>query len=246
MEYKLSNFEGPLDLLLHLINKAKIQPKDIFVSEITEQYLRFVESSGDLDMDSASEFLQMAATLIYIKSRSLLPEKRRPEDLDESGLSPEEKLLLRLNEYKRFKDVSELLKELQKEAAADIYKLPEELVSEDTEPVFINAEADALSEAFLRILKRLERKNRVLPEPTKVIVYSDSFSIKTQMRMIIDTLSINKRVRFDSLFENQSCREEIAVTFLALLELLNMGKLNVKQERTFGEIDIILKEQTNV
>ena len=94
--YKLANFEGPLDLLLHLISKAKIEIQDIFVSQITEQYLQYMEDCELLDLESASDFLQMAATLVYIKSRALLPEKRRGEEVDENGLTPEEQLVARL------------------------------------------------------------------------------------------------------------------------------------------------------
>ena len=128
MEYKLSNFEGPLDLLLHLISKAKIEPKDIFVSEITTQYLRMMKNVDELDMDSASDFLQMAATLIYIKSRSLLPVKRRDDDLDDDGLTPEEHLIVQLNEYKRYKEASEQLRMFEEGGQRDYYKLPEEIV----------------------------------------------------------------------------------------------------------------------
>ena len=106
--FKLARFEGPLDLLLHLVSKAKIDLQDIFVSEITEQYLSYMEEIKELDMDRASEFLNMAATLLYIKSRSLLPA-RREETEDENFVDPETELIERLRAYKLYKEASERL-----------------------------------------------------------------------------------------------------------------------------------------
>ena len=153
MEYKLSNFEGPLDLLLHLISKAKIEPKDIFVSEITTQYLRMMKNVDD--MDSASDFLQMAATLIYIKSRSLLPVKRRDDDLDDDGLTPEEHLIVQLNEYKRYKEASEQLRMFEEGGQLDYYKLPEEIVDSPGEEMGSVEDVKLLAEAYRQALERV-------------------------------------------------------------------------------------------
>ena len=120
----LKQFDGPLDLLLTLIGKARIDIQDIFVSEITEQYLEYMDGVDELDMDSASEFLQMAATLVEIKSRAMLPKPPRIED--EEGLSPEEALIRQLTEYKRFKEASAQMQRLETEAKYIITKLSEE------------------------------------------------------------------------------------------------------------------------
>ena len=120
----LKQFDGPLDLLLTLITHAKVDIHDIFVSEITEQYLESMKLVDELDMDSASEFLQMAATLLEIKSRAMLPKPPKPED--ENGLSPEEALIRQLEEYRQFKEISGRMQELEKQARALITKLPEE------------------------------------------------------------------------------------------------------------------------
>ena len=120
----LKQFDGPLDLLLTLITHAKVDIHDIFVSEITEQYLESMKLVDELDMDSASEFLQMAATLLEIKSRSMLPKPPKPED--ENELSPEEALIRQLEEYRQFKEISGRMQELEKQARALITKLPEE------------------------------------------------------------------------------------------------------------------------
>ena len=223
-EIKLSAFEGPLDLLLHLISRAKIDIKDIFVSQITEQYLEYIEDMDSLDMDMASDFLQMAATLIYIKSRSLIP-RSKDEDIDEEGLTPEERLIAKLNEYKRYKSVSEELKKCECEAALSYYKLPEEVISQDTDTIYVNADVDMLCSMFLNVMKKV--KEQSVPQP-EVKIFRDSFNVKQQMKVIIARLSIVSRLMF----------EEVAVTFLSLLELLHKNKIRVRQEDAFSRICI--------
>lgn len=245
MEYeiKLTNFEGPLDLLLHLISKAKIEPKDIFVSEITEQYLSYMEQSELVDLDRASDFLQMAATLLYIKSRSLLPAGRAEEDLDENGLTPEEQLVARLNEYRRYKAVSEELKDLEEKGRGQFFRLPEELVAPTgEEPSFLNASIDALMAAYLKVLQKTAEQ-RGSREQEHVLIARDDVSLRGQIRTIIARLTIKSKVCFEELLSRAPSRTEIAVTFLALLELLHQGQIRIAQNRAFGEIHITKKEK---
>ena len=123
---QLKDFEGPLDLLLHLISRAKVNIRDIFVSEITEQYLQSIEDLSGLDMDAASEFLQMAATLLEIKSRALLPKPPKTEDEED----PQEVLMRRLEEYKRIKEAGKTLRIYEAEAQEMVTRLPLEMVTE--------------------------------------------------------------------------------------------------------------------
>lgn len=239
-ELKLSNFEGPLDLLLHLISKAKIEPKDIFVSQITEQYLAYMTQAEDLDMESASDFLQMAATLIYIKSRALLPEKRRQDDLDEDGLTPEEQLVARLNEYKRYKEVAEEFRTLEEQGRANIFKLPEELLPQSDEPTFTNSSVQMLMSAYLRILEKIRQERQPAPE---VIIYRDHYSVKKQIEVILARLSIKNRLRFEELLSQTPTREELAVTFMSLLELLHGSQVHIRQRGAFGDIIITRNEE---
>lgn len=244
MEYeiKLTNFEGPLDLLLHLISKAKIEPKDIFVSEITEQYLSYMERSELIDLDRASDFLQMAATLLYIKSRSLLPVGRAEEDLDENGLTPEEQLVARLNEYRRYKAVSEELKELEEKGRGQFFRLPEEIiVQNEEEPSYLNASIDALLAAYLKVLQKVREERP--GEGEHVLIARDDVSLRGQIRTIIARLTIKSSVCFEELLSLAPSRTEIAVTFLALLELLHQGQIRIKQNSAFGEIHITRKEK---
>lgn len=234
-QLKITNFEGPLDLLLHLIARAKIEIKDIFVSEITEQYLDFLSQEDDLDLEAASDFLQMAATLIYIKSRALLPAKGRDEDLDEEGLSPEERLIVRLQEYKKYKEVSSELKALEQEAEGVFYKLPEEVL-DDSELTFANASVSALADAYLNMLARVKKQEA----PAKdVVVYQDTFSVKAQIRYILARIKEAGRLTFENLVSQDPSREELAVTFLSMLELVHRGKVAIQQGQVYGEIQIV-------
>jgi Uncharacterized conserved protein len=228
---KLSQFEGPLDLLLHLINKAKIDLQDIFISEITQQYLAYMDEIGDVDMDRASDFLNMASTLLYIKSRSLLP--RHEEELEAEEIDPERDLIEKLRAYKAFKDVSEKLKALQEAAGAYYYRLPEEMPDLVSPVVWEDLEVRALYEAFNELLAR-RKEHKPLFE--KVEVQHDSFSVRAQTKKILGILRTKREMHFAELFEEEASSMEIAVTFLALLQLWHTDKLLIEQTKSFGEI----------
>lgn len=234
--FKLSAFEGPLDLLLHLISQAKIEIKDIFVSEITAQYLRYMEDCDTTDLDMMSEFLQMAATLVYIKSRSVLPYLRSEDEDD----SLEEKLVQRLYEYKLHKESAEHLRELAESVKGEFSKYPEELLPENVGNVFINADVQGLYTAFLSLLKqarRLEEKNR----PGEFNIGLDQYSVQTQLKVIIGRLAIKEKLDFSELFSGVPGRLEIVATFAALLELLAQNRVGVRQRQLFGNIEVYRK-----
>lgn len=233
-EIKLSAYEGPLDLLLALISKAKIEIRDIFISQITEQYLDYISREGAVDMDSASDFVQMAATLLYIKSRALLP-RAREEDLDEEGLTPEERLVKKLHEYQRFKEVSEKLRTMESEAGRQYYKLPEELTEENAEELYLNANVAALADEFARLMARI-----AAPEPVhrEVVYERDHYSVREQIRMILARLTIQPEMSFREMLSEEPNSEEVAVTFLSMLQLINKNKVTVEQDRVFGEITV--------
>lgn len=234
--FRLENFEGPLDLLLTLVISAKIEIKDIFISEITEQYLSLMEQTSSLDMDTASEFLQLASELLYIKSRSLLPKREPDEDLDADGLTPEERLTRRLEEYRAYKEVSEKLRELEKNGMLVHYKLPEEILpeSENTDNEFL-FNADLLIKAYSSILKKI--KNNA-PPPDFVRITQESFSTEKQIKRINAFLSIVPQMRFEEFLSAQPSLEELVVTFTAMLELLHTGRLRARQDDNFGTIYI--------
>jgi segregation and condensation protein A len=236
-ELRLPNFEGPLDLFLHLVNKAKIQPKDIFVSQITEQYLSYIKKFGLTDLDTASEFLQMAATLLYIKSRSLLPNLL-PEE-EEDVLLLEDRLVERLNEYKKYKETSEVFKRMEGEARGQYYKLPEELAPDENGQGLIHADVRALLSAYLRLVAETKEEGKKRPD---IVIHAEHISMQTQMYAILGRLAIKDTMDFAEFFLNKPSREELAVTFYALLELWAQGRIGVRQAQAFGKIEVFKRK----
>ena len=236
-EYRVSltQFEGPLDLLLHLIEKAEVNIEDIFVSEITAQYLSYMDDLSELDMDRASSFLTVAAQLLLIKSRSLLP--RPPADEDEEE-DPKETLLRQLREYKAFKLASEELSVRLEEAKKAIARLPEDIVLPPQKFELKDATLDQLYQSFLDILNRdgeteekTDRSQSVRP---------DLFTVRDRVLHLRSKLK-EGRVRFTDLFSDTSSRMERIVTFMALLEMLARGEVHITQGATFAPIYIRAK-----
>ena len=231
----LKQFEGPLDLLLHLITKAKVDIKDIFVSEITEQYLASMGSVDELDMDTASEFLTMAATLLEIKSRALLP--RPPEPTEEGEETPEQALIRRLEEYKLYKESAGRMKEFERAAMQIFSKLPEEYPLPPPEIEIDGLTLEALWEALKRVQERA-------PKETEEVVFQlrnihrENFTVEGCMETIESRLSVGT-VRFSQLFSGTPDREEVVTLFMALLELLKLGKAHVMQTGNFGEMTLL-------
>lgn len=227
----LKQFEGPLDLLLHLIAKAKVDIKDIFVSEITEQYLESMQGVGELDMDTASEFLTMAATLLEIKSRALLP--RPPEEPEEGEETPEQALIRRLEEYKLYKESAGRMKEFERAAMQVFSKLPEEYPL-PPQPV----ELTGLSmDALVRALERIIARQTQVDEPGRVFrsITRDAFTIEQCVFNLTARLR-HGPVLFTDMLSDQVTRNEIVSYFMAMLELLRLGKLHAEQEQIYDDI----------
>ena len=222
----LKQFEGPLDLLLHLITRAKVDIKDIFVSEITEQYLASMGSVDELDMDTASEFLTMAATLLEIKSRALLP--RPPEPTEDGEETPEQTLIRRLEEYKLYKESAGRMKEFEQAAMQVFSKLPEEYP--------LPPPLDGLVRALERILARQTQEE----EPGRVFrsITRDRFTIEQCVFNLASRLKKGP-VLFTDMLSDEVTRDEIVSYFMAMLELLKLGRLHAQQEHVFDDILIL-------
>ena len=231
----ITQFEGPLDLLLHLIDKAEINIEDIFVSEITAQYLAYMDDLSELDMDRASAFLTVAAQLLLIKSRSLLP---RPPAEDEDEEDPKEALLRQLREYKAFKEVSESLHERFEEAKKALTRLPEDVALPPQKFELDNASIDNLYQAFLDILNRENETEEKVDRTQNV--RPDTFTVRERVVHLRSKLK-DGRVRFADLFTDTSSRMEKIVTFMALLEMLARGEVHITQGATFAPIYIRAK-----
>ncbi len=229
---KLEVFEGPFELLFHLIEKAKVDIYDIPIADITEQYINYLYMMKSLDIDLASEFLVMAATLLEIKSKMLLPKTSKAEEKIED---PRDELVLKLLEYKEFKEASNLLREryiinvksLYKntesaDALIDSFKLPDEL------PI------ELLVEKFQNVL--LKKKEQTKSEFKKV--FRDNITIDEKMNEILDYLSSKSRVYFDDLLIYCEDKLEVIVTFLALLELIKHKNIYAEQVGSFNRIII--------
>ncbi len=235
VELKQYQYTGPLDLLLDMISHAKINIREIFVSEITEQYLEAMKQLDDLDMDSASEFLQMAATLVEIKSRALLPKPPEPEDPEAE--SPEEALIRQLEEYKKFKEISREMKQLEDEAREYITKLPEEYPLPPPTIELTGLTLTGLAKAFARVLKRLEEQaeNEQFEAFSRREVRREVFTVAQCMARIKKRVK-NGPVSFFALFEDAPAKEEVITVFLALLELLKLSQVKASQKDEYEDI----------
>ncbi len=228
----LKQFDGPLDLLLTLISSAKLDIQDIFVSEITEQYLESMKLVDELDMDSASEFLQMAATLLEIKSRAMLPKPPAPEDPD--ALTPEQELIRQLTEYKQFKEISARMHQLEEEARALMTKLPEEYPLPPPNIEITGLTLEKLARAFRRVLDRAQAAEQDERMANREI-RRDSFTVAGCMAVIARRLRRGS-LKFMELFAPDYSREEIVTMFLAILEMAKLSRLHIEQGDPYGDI----------
>lgn len=244
MTFQLKDFDGPLDLLLTLIGKAQIDIRDIFVSEITDQYLQIIRQADDLDMEEASDFLVMAATLLEIKSRAMLP---RPPQTAEGEEDPEQELIRRLEEYKQIKESCIAMKQFEAAARELFTKLPEEYPLPPQEYELTGLDLEGLTAAFLRILQRRPKTdddpatNHYAPRN----IHRDEHTVEQCMSNLRAHIRLKKRMAFEEVFSEAPTREEVTTLFLALLELLKLGEMHVDQTATYGTI-ILLRGRASV
>ena len=241
---KLEVFEGPLDLLLHLIDKDKINIYDIPIVDITDQYLEYIKEMNYENLDVISEFLLMAATLLDIKSRMLLPKQ-----VDESGEEedPRQELVERLLEYKKFKYISEELKEKQEDAEKFLFKLetlpPEVAMYQeplDLDKLLSDVTLSKLHGIFQSVIKR--KVDTIDPIRSKFgKIQKEEVNLTDKLNYILAITDKCKKFSFRLLLEKQRGKMEIIVTFLAILELIKIGKVTVSQEHTFDDITVYAK-----
>lgn len=237
MDYKINDFEGPLDLLLHLIKESKMDICDINIVEITDQYLKFINDMKEMNLDIASEYLVMAAELIEMKSSILLP-KNNIDNQDEYEEDPREQLINRLLEYERYKSVTSSLKEYELERKNIHSKEPYDLSNDlDT-----NKELDEtfkmndLVEAFNKILERKE-----LNKPLNTKITTKEYSVFERSKQIKNLLKEKKKVEFTELFDIKT-KDYVVVTFLSILTMAKDQELVIKQDNNFSNIYLEEKE----
>ncbi len=238
-EYKVKFevFEGPLDLLLYLIKKDEVDIYEVNLTRLATQFIEYIETMRLLDLEIAGEFLVMAATLMYIKSRELLPvdQQVQTED-DDEGEDPRWELIRQLVEYKKFKDAAGQLAALESRQEAVFPRVPGKLEFE-TEPTG-KAEASlfdlltAVNSVLQRFGERSEQRD----------IFEEKWSVSEKIEQLVRAISEKQRLKFSELFAGVTSRTEVVVTFLALLELIRLKQLAAVQEHPFGEIEICRAE----
>ncbi len=242
MDYrvKLEVFEGPLDLLLYLIEKSKVDIKDVSITEITDQYLDYLLTLQEFDLEIASEFLVMAATLIQIKSKSLLPvtkDSSLPSDSEEE-LDTQEQLIERLIQYKRFKEITAKLKEREKQQAQIYFKRKNDTADFiDPNDIIPQIMAEELISAFKNALSSFNNTKNIEDTPKGIKqIKRDKYTIREKKLLLLNTLKIKKKLTFYSLMKECSCKLEIIISFLALLELIKDNRISLTQRAPFNDI----------
>lgn len=228
---KLDNFEGPLDLLCHLIDKNKMDIYDVKLSEITDQYLEYINEMELQNLDVTSEFLVIASTLVFLKSKELLPK----ENEDEAELT-EEELLKRIIEYKKYKEITKKLRILYEENSKKIYKIPDE-VELPKQKLEQNYSYKLIYDNYKRMIENHEVKMNKNVENIEKIAIRESFSVASKVKEIFKELSKKPKFVFNKLFSTKARpKAEIVTAFSGLLELSRRNKVLATQEELFGDI----------
>ena len=237
MEYTLKTveFEGPLDLLLHLIKEANIDIFEIKISEITDQYLAYITKMEELDLNVDSEYLIMAADLIEMKSRELLPRNEEEEEEEED---PKEALINRLIEYQKYKEITSEFKKLEEERSEFYSKLPSVLdeFKDDTLKVHEDLTLNDIIKAFANLK---EKQN--LEKPLNTVVTKKEYSVNLRSKEILNKLKTKKQINFEELFETFT-KDYVVVTFLSILDLAKKQNITIKQDRNLGNITLLAKD----
>ena len=230
---KIDNFEGPLDLLCHLIDKNKMDIYEINLSEITDQYIEYLKKQEELNLEIASEFLVMASTLLYLKSKKLLPKQE-----DEEEELTEEELIRRIIEYKKFKEISKKLKENYLEYSNRYYKLQEEikLPKQKLEKEY---EKNTIPDIYSNLVKRNEEKVNQNAKNIEKIAITDNYTVASKVKEMYKVLIKQKRFIFNKLFSiNKRNKQEVVTAFSGLLELSRRNKVETDQKELFGDIEV--------
>lgn len=233
---KIDNFEGPLDLLCYLIDKNKMNIYDVNLSDITEQYIEFLNAMEEMNLEIASEFLVMASTLLYLKSKKLLPKQEEEEEE-----ITEEELIRRIIEYKKFKEISKTLKENYKIYSNRFFKgqeeikLPKQKLEKDYEP-------EKIPEIYKLLVERNSVKINQNAKNIEKIALVDKYTVAEKVREMYKILAKQKKFIFNKLFAiNKKEKQEVVTAFSGLLEMSRRSKVETSQEEIFG--DIVVEEK---
>lgn len=239
LEFHLDYFDGPLDLLLHLIKDSKIDIESVFLSDVTEQYLKYMEELNMVDMETQSEFLSVASTLLEIKSKALLPKyEDEPTFVDDDA----NELLRRLEEYKIIKNLSKELKSI--EEVGKYYKTSDPSAFVD-KVIFAESDVDKLLKAFNKVMTLVslqEQKEQMVQR----VIPKDTVTVEMQQDKILTELSSGGKTTFFKLVKEKKNKMQLVTMLLAILELIKNQVISIKQSEMFDDIDIELKDNKNI
>lgn len=228
---KLEIFEGPLDLLLYLIKKEEVDIHEVSMEKITKQYLTYINTFKLLNIDIAAEFVLMAANLMYIKSRTLLPKSEQLPEEDADEDDPRWDLIRQLIEYKKFKDAASFL--IKREVEMDgAFAYQAEVLKDETPPALAEVSIFDLIRSFQNVLKRFEEAHDF------GAIVDDRFTVADKIELLMDRLLPGETMRFEALFDQATTKAEVIVTFLALLELMKLNQFLIRQSGILGEIEV--------
>ena len=240
-DLKLDNFEGPLDLLVYLIDKNKMDIYEVKISDIAEQYINYIREQEELNLEIASEFVVMASTLVLLKSKSLLPK-----DVEDEAELTEEELLRRIIEYKKYKEISKLFKENINEFSKRMYKLPDkiELPKQKIEKEF--KPKDIIEKYRALVIRNENKKNENAKNIEKIAIH-DTYTVADKVKDIFRELAKRPKFVFGSLFKlSEKPKAEVVTAFSGVLELSRRNKVNTTQEELFGDIVVSKRSKTNL
>jgi segregation and condensation protein A len=238
---KTEKFEGPLDLLCHLIEKNKMEIYEINLSKITDQYIEYIKQMEKMNLEVTSEFLVMASTLLYFKSKKLLPK----QEVEEEELT-EEELIKRIIEYKKYKDISEKFKEMYAIYSKRYYNLPEniELPKQEIQKEYAK---DVIPEIYAKIVKRNKEKINQNASNIEKIAITESYTVADKVKDMFKVLVKNKRFVFNKLFSiSKHNKQEVVTAFSGLLELSRRNKVVTTQDNLFGDINVEKRRKDSI
>ena len=236
MDYiSIDNFEGPLDLLLHLVKESNIDILDIKIEEITDKYLNYINHEKELNIDISSSYLVMAAELMYLKSKSLLPLNKKEDDIEDDEEITREKLINKLLEYKKYKEMTPVFRELEEKRKKIYIKAPEKVSNYVEHNLHGEESIDNLVEAFKKFLNRKD-----LEKPLETTITKREYSVRKRKDDIKNILKIKKKVYLEDLFEEYN-KPFVVVTFLSILEMVKEKEIAIKQNKNFDNILIELR-----
>ncbi len=238
---KIDNFEGPLDLLCHLIDANKMDIYDVNLNEITDQYIEYLEKMEEMDLEVTSEFLVMASNLLYIKSRKLLPRIENEEEM-----ISEEDLIQRIIEYKQYKEITKKFAEMYSENNKRFYRLPEKikLPKQDLE---VNYTVNDIILSYKDLLERTSVRENKNAKNIEKIAIIENYSVGDTVKTMFKALIKNSNFVFNKLFSLNKCKpQEVVTAFSGLLEMSRRNKVETNQEILFGDIEVTKKKKYNV